>query len=264
MLSVITLLVVLTLSILVTRVATVALTHTGLSKESAKFQARSAFTGVGFTTDESEKVVNHPVRRRILLVLMLLGNAGIVTAVSSLIVSFINVDRSSSPFWPIALLISGVLLLWFVANSAFVDRHLSNLISTVLKQYTTIDIHDFSKLLHLSGDYQISEVHVEDTGWLAGMRIAECSLRKEGISVLGINRVHGEYLGVPDGDTVIEAGDTLVLYGRADTLRNLSQREEGWSGDIEHEQQVQEQKTEKKVEKQKDESRQPEAENKRS
>lgn len=98
MLSVITLLVVLTLSILVTRVATVALTHTGLSKESAKFQARSAFTGVGFTTDESEKVVNHPVRRRILLVLMLLGNAGIVTAVSSLIVSFINVDRSSSPF----------------------------------------------------------------------------------------------------------------------------------------------------------------------
>lgn len=256
MLSVITLLVVLALSILVTRIASVALTHTGLSRESAKFQARSAFTGVGFTTDESEKVVNHPVRRRILLLLMLLGNAGIVTAVSSLIVSFINVDRSASPFWPITLLVSGVLLLWVIANSAFVDRHLSNLISKVLKRYTTINIHDFSKLLHLSGDYQISEVHVEDTGWLAGTRIAECALGKEGISILGIDRAHGEYLGVPDGDTVIEAGDTLVLYGRADTLRNLSRREEGWSGDIEHEHQVQEQKTEKKIEKQKDESSQ--------
>jgi Trk-type K+ transport system membrane component len=85
MISVISLLVVLTLSILVTRIATVALTHTGLSQESAKFQARSAFTGVGFTTNESEKVVNHPLRRRILLLLMLLGNAGVVTAVSSLI-----------------------------------------------------------------------------------------------------------------------------------------------------------------------------------
>ena len=50
MVSILTLLLVMTLSILLTRVATVALTHTGLSRESAKFQARSAFTGVGFTT----------------------------------------------------------------------------------------------------------------------------------------------------------------------------------------------------------------------
>jgi len=55
MLSIISLLMVLTLSILVTRIATVVLTHTGLARESAKFQARSAFTGVGFTTTESEK-----------------------------------------------------------------------------------------------------------------------------------------------------------------------------------------------------------------
>lgn len=54
-------------------------------KESSKFQARSAFTGVGFITDESERVVNHPVRRRILLLLMILGNAGILTGMASLI-----------------------------------------------------------------------------------------------------------------------------------------------------------------------------------
>jgi hypothetical protein len=96
MISIVTLLLVLTLSILLARIATVALTRTGLSRESAKFQARSAFTGVGFATSESEKVVNHPIRRRILLSLMLLGNAGVVTAVSSLIVSFVNLDRSGS------------------------------------------------------------------------------------------------------------------------------------------------------------------------
>jgi hypothetical protein len=125
MLSIITLLVVLTLSILLTRVATVALTHTGLSHESAKFQARSAFTGVGFTTSESEKVVNHPVRRRILLMLMLLGNAGIVTAVSTLIVSFVNIDRSGSFVLQIVLLVAGLVALWSLASSQWVDRHLS-------------------------------------------------------------------------------------------------------------------------------------------
>jgi hypothetical protein len=134
MLSIITLLMVLTLSIFLTRVATVALTHTGLSRESAKFQARSAFTGVGFTTSESEKVVNHPVRRRILLMLMLLGNAGIVTAVSTLIVSFVSIDRSDSFIWLIVLLVAGLVALWSLASSRWVDRHLSNLISKVLKK----------------------------------------------------------------------------------------------------------------------------------
>ena len=120
MLSIISLLVVLTLSILVTRIATVALTYTGLSRESARFQARSAFTGVGFTTNESEKVVNHPLRRKILMLLMLLGNAGVITAVSSLIVSFVNVEGSIRLFWQMVLLLTGVLLLSVFANSSWV------------------------------------------------------------------------------------------------------------------------------------------------
>ena len=68
MIAIFSLLLVLVLSLLITRIATIALTYTGLSRQSAKFQARSAFTGVGFTTSESEKVVNHPVRRRVLLI----------------------------------------------------------------------------------------------------------------------------------------------------------------------------------------------------
>lgn len=90
MIAIISLLLVICISILITRIATVALAHTGLSKEAARFQARSAFTGAGFTTHESERVVNHPVRRRIILSLMLLGNAGVVTAVSSSMLTFVN------------------------------------------------------------------------------------------------------------------------------------------------------------------------------
>ena len=64
MTAILSLLLVVTLSILVTRIAAVALRHTGLARQTARFQARSAFSGAGFTTSESEKVVNHPVRRR--------------------------------------------------------------------------------------------------------------------------------------------------------------------------------------------------------
>ena len=77
MLAIASLLVVVLISLIVTRVATVALVSTGLSREMARFQARSAFTGTGFTTQEAESVVNHPVRRRIVMALMLAGNAGL-------------------------------------------------------------------------------------------------------------------------------------------------------------------------------------------
>ncbi len=54
------------LSLVVARVAAKALILTGLDEGVAHFQARSAMTGTGFTTEESESVVNHPIRRRIL------------------------------------------------------------------------------------------------------------------------------------------------------------------------------------------------------
>jgi K+/H+ antiporter YhaU regulatory subunit KhtT len=241
MLSIISLLVVLTLSILVTRVATVALTHTGLSRASAKFQARSAFTGVGFTTNESEKVVNHPIRRRILMLLMLLGNAGIVTAVSSLIVSFVSTNKTDSLLWQLILLVSGLVILWSFASSKWVDRHLSKFITRILKRHTTISVQDFARLLHLAGDYQINELNVRRGDWIEGKSIAELGLRQEGIIVLGITRKDGNYLGAPDGDTQITENDVLILYGRAAAMKELDQRETGPAGDKEHRKMVKDQ-----------------------
>jgi hypothetical protein len=81
---------VLALSLMVERTASVALTLTGLSRAAARFQVRSAFTGTGFTTRESEAVVGHPVRRRVIELLMLLRSVGVITAVSSLVLSFAN------------------------------------------------------------------------------------------------------------------------------------------------------------------------------
>jgi hypothetical protein len=61
MVAVATLIVVLFLSLIVVRIAAEALTLTGISREAARFQARSAWTGTGFTTAEAEQVAGHPV-----------------------------------------------------------------------------------------------------------------------------------------------------------------------------------------------------------
>lgn len=252
MISIVSLLVVLTLSILVTRIATVALTHTGLSRESAKFQARSAFTGVGFTTNESEKVVNHPIRRRILLLLMLLGNAGVVTAVSSLILSFVDLNSGRALVWRIVLLVAGIVLLWSLAASRWVDRHLSNLVSTGLKRYTKLGVQDFAKLLHLAGDYQVTELQVASGDWMAGKTLAQLGLRKEGIMVLGITRMDGRFIGAPDGATSINVNDDLILYGRVAAMQDLDERKTGFRGFVAHQQQIADQEKVVREEKQQD------------
>lgn len=241
MLAIASLLIVVTLSILVTRIAALALVHTGLSREAARFQARSAFTGAGFTTSESENVVNHPVRRRIVLVLMLLGNAGIVTGVSSLILSFVDRGDTSALVLRVGLLVGGLIFLWAVALSTFVDRHLCRLIDAALSRYTRLDVSDYASLLHLVGEYRLAEIEVDTEDWMADRKLSELRLRDEGLIVLGVHRRDGTYLGAPSGSTQVRPRDKLLVYGRTPALQKLDERRRGAGSDAQHEQAVAEQ-----------------------
>jgi len=227
------LLVLILLALLVMRVATVVLTLTGLSRESARFQVRSAVTGVGFTTSETEAVVNHPLRRRVVMMLMLIGSAGVITAMTTLIVSFAGANREGA-LWRILLLVGGLAVLLTLARSAAFDRLLQRLISRALSRYTDLDVRDYAALLRISGDYTVTELYVEGGDWIANRRLDQLDLPHEGIQVLGIVGSDGGYRGTPAGSTTIRAGETLILYGRADAVAELDRRSAGAAGDAEH------------------------------
>jgi hypothetical protein len=234
---------------LVTRVATVALTFTGLSREFARFQAGSAFLGVGFTTRESEQIMEHPVRRRIIMLMMLIGNAGFVAAVASLLQVFIGAGESSiSVLSRLLLLTSALVLLLLVSKSKWVDYWMSRAIGWALKKWTHLEVWDFPSLLQLSSGYTVTELSVEGGHWLAGKPLSELRLTDEGVQVLGIRRVDGNYLGAPMGKTYIRKGDTLIAYGRVEQIAELHNREAGASGDMAHEMRVQQQQMENKGE----------------
>jgi hypothetical protein len=191
MVAILSLLVILSVSILITRIATVVLVHTGLSREMARFQARSAFTGVGFTTSESERLVHHPVRRRVVFTLMLLGNAGFVTAISSLVLGFVSPVDGSALWVRVLSLTGGLVVLFLAAKSGRIDVHLSRLIIWALRRYSSVDLKDYASVLHLAAGYEVSEVTVRQSDWLTGKRLYESGLREEGINVLGIQRRRG-------------------------------------------------------------------------
>ena len=72
---------------------------TGMDRETARFQALSAFTGTGFTTRVSELVVRHPARRRITSTLIILGYAGTATTVEGIGIDEVNIEVVWDPPW---------------------------------------------------------------------------------------------------------------------------------------------------------------------
>lgn len=226
------------LALLISRIATVALTLTGLSREVSRFQARSALMGTGFTTREAEDIVSHPVRRRIVMHLMLLGNAGLVTAVSSFILSFIGSADTAETVRRVMLIAGGIGILWILSASRFVDRWLSITIRWALNRWTHLEARDYARLLELSGDYSIKEMRVASDDWLVGKTLGQSQLQEEGILLLGLRRKKGGYIGAPFSETEFREGDVLILYGTRDAIQNLDRRVGGPGGDEEHERAV--------------------------
>jgi len=78
------------LTVMIVRVAGVIMRLTGLPESIARFQALSALTGTGFTTGESEMIVNYPIRRHVSMGLMIIGHLGLVALTSTLIIAMTN------------------------------------------------------------------------------------------------------------------------------------------------------------------------------
>lgn len=238
MAALISVLIAITLSLLITRIATEALTLTGLSRTSARFQARSAFTGTGFATAESEAIVKHPLRRRIVMWLMFLGNAGFITVISSLILTFVSTSSPGDGLSRLLYLIIGIGVLWLVATNRAFNRILTRLVRRALRRWTDLDLQDYARLLHLKGKYQVTEIEVDEDSWLANKKLKELRLTDEGIAVLGIERHDRIYIGAPYGDTCIYPGDILIVYGRKTALVELDVRLAGIEGKQAHQKAV--------------------------
>lgn len=221
------------LSMIVTRTATVALTMTGLSRQAARFQARSAFSGAGFTTDEAEWVVTHPVRRRIVMLLILLGGAGLVTSLATLVLSLSRIEQGAAGVVPVAL-VGGVAGLWVVGGSRVVDRWVSRVIERLLDRFTDLEVRDYEHLLHLSDEWKVGELHIEQGDWIAGVPLEGLDLPEEGVVVLGVQRADGRYVGAPTPRTRLHPGDTVLLYGQDQTIDELDRRQSGAEGDDAH------------------------------
>lgn len=232
MTAALTLFVLLAVAIVVTKIAAAVLMATGLSRPYARFQARSAFTGVGFTTSEAEVVVNHPLRRRVVAALMLLGNLGLGAVIASLVLSYDDAGWAGG-LRRGAVLVAATVILLLLARSRHVDRLLTAAVRRVLGLEGARRVGDLSVIANVAGEHDVVELAVAADDWWCGRTLAQLRVKDEGVLVIGLERA-GDYRSLPGPEVVVEADDVLYLYGPAATLADLDDRRTGIGGELAH------------------------------
>jgi TrkA-C domain len=224
MTAIITLFVIVFFSLLAVRVATTALTMTGLSYDTASFQSYSAFFGVGFTTREAELVVNHPVRRRIIRDLILAGNIGVTSSLATLVATLLQSPNSLHPLWVIAMVTIGIFAVLYFSKIRFVRRTIDYWIQNSLRRAGIVRALDYELLLRIERGYCVSEYVVEDWCPIANKALHDSRPKDYGVVVLAIRR-NNEFLpGLPQPNDVILVGDVVTLYGEEHSIQRLFHR----------------------------------------
>lgn len=222
--ALIALAVIVLVALLIVQLGTNALMLSGMSLPTARFQAASAFFGVGFTTREAELVVNHPVRRRIILHLIVAGNVGLTSALATLIVSFVRASGEDGLPHGLLLLVVllGVLLIAAAWNLPFIKKPLDVLMQYSLQKAGMGRKVDYELLLKVHEGYCVSDLEISEGHPFAGKHLAESRPSDVGVVVLGIYHQNGGFEGAPDHEAIIKAGDTVMVYGTEDAVAEVA------------------------------------------
>lgn len=222
MYAIATFIVVAVISLLFARLLTGALIATGVPPSVAKFQARSAMTGAGFTTKESESLVNDPLRRRIISLAMFLGNLGTPTLVVTVLLGFLAPGPGDT-FDRLVVFLAGIVVVLAVLSSGFVTNRLVEFgRRTVSRRFVDVLDDELRELVEVDSDYLVAELRLRDDPGSSPRSIRGAELALPGLRVLGIRPADGgPYVGEPPSDIDLRRDDRLVVYGRRSRLEEL-------------------------------------------
>ena len=215
MYAVATFLVVAVITVAFTKLATGALIATGVPPESAAFQARSAFSGAGFTTTEAENVVNHRVRRRIIGTTMFVGSLGTPTLVLTVLVGFVAPGPGSTTE-RVLVTISGLFLIIMAVFNKPSQRWLQGVGQRYVQRRLAPSLaSDRIDLLVLSDEFAVQAVRLETTPDESVRSLRGLAQAFPDVTILGIRRGR-DYFGAPPVDVDLQAGDELIMYAHRD------------------------------------------------
>lgn len=199
--------------LLVIEIAVVLFHLTGLKKQVSRYQAISMLTGTGFTTDESQLIIDHPVRRRISASLILFGAFSLAVMISVLS-SMLSDDLRLTE---LTVINSFLLIILLMGRIPFLRNKLQKAFHYEMHKNLDISELPIKEGLYLEEDDVVTEVNIEEESELEGKKIQELFGQEEDITLLFIKRGEINIRNTLYKET-IHAGDCLILYGNKEEI----------------------------------------------
>jgi hypothetical protein len=213
------LLIAILVSFIIVRIGGFALQLTGIEPDVARFQALSAFSGTGFTTREAERVVGNRTRRRIVTILIILGNAGTVTVIATLVASFTQVEGYMWFFIRLAIIIGGIFGLYQLIIRSNFGRRIPAWLQRPIVNRILRGAPAVEEIFHVEKDWAISLVTMKGSSKSIGLSVADITAEGD-IEILSIDRV-GAYITKPNWDEKIVEGDRLLVYANRKSVKQI-------------------------------------------
>ena len=215
--AVIPVIIIIVIFFFIVRIATVVLKFTGMDERTARFQAISAFTGTGFTTQEAETILDDRIRRKTIIVLMVLGKVGIVSMIAGLFLSF-GKDNLGADLEKALILLAFIFILYKIttlkgfsnALNKFIEKRI--VIGKIVKQKT------LEELFNLPQGYGLAQLAITSKSKESGLTLAEAGFSKRDILVLSIER-KDQLIAFPHAKDTIDKGDRLLCYGLIENIK---------------------------------------------
>ncbi|PCD05635.1 hypothetical protein CMV16_22925 [Peribacillus simplex] len=208
--------------ILVIEISVTLMKLTGLKGTVARFQVISMLTGTGFTTDESKSIIDHPVRRKISMFLILFGAfslAVIISSISTLLTDDLRLMELS-------IIIGILLVLTVLVKVPFLNNRLSNKMKSEMYNHYELWEHPIEEVLFLEDEDVVMEIDIYEDSEFIDVKAFDVISDGADINILFIEsgevKIRKELY-----EYKIKLGDNLFLYG------NKKEIEETFSKEIE-------------------------------
>ncbi len=206
--------------VLVIEISVTLLKSTGLKSTVARFQVISMLTGTGFTTDESKSIIDHPVRRKISMFLILFGAfslAVIISSISTLLTDDLRLMELS-------IIIGILVVLTVLVKAPFLNNRISNKMHSEMYNHYELWEHPIEEVLFLEDEDVVMEIDIYEDSEFIDVKAIDVISHGADINILFIGR--GEVkIRKELYEYKIKLGDNLFLYGNKKEIEDTFSKE---------------------------------------
>lgn len=206
-----------------------------MDADHASFQATSAFSGTGYTTQEAEFALNHPQRRHIIQDLIRFGGAGIITTMATMVgalVSSPDILKSVMggedvftwlPLNPAEMMLIAIVIVVFwvyrLLGKPSVKRLIKEVVTQWLLEGNIVSPVQYKEHVIQPNGYAVIQVDICERNPMLGKTLEQIELSEKGIKVLSIERINETTtLLSPSPQTQLRLWDRVLFYGPVQSI----------------------------------------------